>query len=55
MKNLPTQEPRKEGGKNKKKYQEPTFRFERVFEVSALTCGKVSSSQGPCHTNVKLS
>jgi hypothetical protein len=25
---------------NKKKHQKPAFRYERVFETSALACGK---------------
>jgi len=24
-------------------------RYERVFEVQALTCGKVQTTQGQCH------
>ncbi len=39
----------------KKPYRQPTVRYERVFEVSALTCGKVEVTQGPCHGNRKLS
>jgi len=39
----------------KKPYHPPWFRFEKVFEVSALSCGKVSSTQGSCHNNTKTS
>jgi len=39
----------------KKPYQAPAFRFERVFEVSALSCGKVSSTQDSCTLNTKVS
>jgi hypothetical protein len=39
----------------KKIYQSPSFRFERVFEVSALSCGKVQNTQAGCHSNRKLS
>jgi hypothetical protein len=39
----------------KKVYQPPSFRFERVFEVSALSCGKVQSTQAGCHKNRKVS
>jgi len=39
----------------KKPYETPSFRFERVFEVSALSCGKVGSTQGSCHSNPKKS
>ena len=40
---------------SKKPYEPPAFRFERVFEVSALTCGKVSGTQESCRTNRKVS
>jgi hypothetical protein len=33
--------------KAKKPYKAPSFRFDSVFEVSALSCGKVST-QGQC-------
>ena len=36
-------------------YQRPSFRHESVFETSALTCGKVQSTQGACHGNKKTS
>jgi hypothetical protein len=39
----------------KKVYEPPSFRFERVFEVSALSCGKVVSTQMGCHHNRKVS
>lgn len=39
----------------KKEYKTPTFRFESVFEVSALSCGKIHSSQGGCHFVQKAS
>jgi hypothetical protein len=39
----------------KKPYKTPTFRFEAVFEVSALACGKIQSSQGGCHFVQKAS
>ncbi len=39
----------------KKPYRKPTVRFERVFEVSALTCGKVSTTQASCAHNRKNS
>ncbi len=38
----------------KKPYEKPAFRYERVFVTSALSCGKVSLTQGPC-TNTKAS
>ena len=39
----------------KKPYQKPEFRFEKVFETRALTCGKVQPNQGQCDTNRKNS
>jgi hypothetical protein len=39
----------------KKVYQKPAFRFERVFETRALSCGKVSITQGQCANNRKSS
>jgi hypothetical protein len=40
---------------NKKPYQKPAFRHEKVFETMALSCGKVSSLQGQCRFNRKNS
>jgi hypothetical protein len=34
--------------KAKKLYQKPAFRYERVFETLALSCGKVVVTQGTC-------
>jgi hypothetical protein len=34
--------------KSKKPYSKPTFRFERVFETSALGCGKIGPTQHGC-------
>jgi len=39
----------------KKPYTKPDFRFERVFETQALTCGKINSTIGQCHSNRKTS
>jgi hypothetical protein len=39
----------------KKPYTPPSFRFERVFEVSALSCGKVFPSQASCKSSMKTS
>ncbi len=39
----------------RKPYQKPAVRHERVFETSALTCGKVQTTQGACHANRKTS
>jgi hypothetical protein len=37
-------------GKDKKPYQKPAFRHERVFETHALSCGKVGATQGLCQS-----
>ena len=39
----------------KRPYHKPVVRSERVFEVQALTCGKVQTTQGQCHYNRKSS
>jgi len=39
----------------KKPYHKPAVRYERVFETSALTCGKVQTSQAGCHQVRKTS
>ncbi len=39
----------------KRPYHKPAVRHERVFEVSALTCGKVQTTQASCAHNRKLS
>jgi hypothetical protein len=39
----------------RKPYQKPAVRYERVFETSALYCGKVSTTQQACRLNTKNS
>jgi hypothetical protein len=39
----------------KKPYEKPGFRFEQVFETSALTCGKIDPTSGMCKHNHKVS
>jgi hypothetical protein len=39
----------------KKPYEKPSFRFEQVFVTSALTCGKITSTQSGCGLNTKSS
>ena len=39
----------------KKPYQKPGFRFEQVFVTSALSCGKVTSTQSGCLGSTKNS
>jgi hypothetical protein len=36
-------------------YQKPAFRYERVFETMALSCGKTNSTQSQCRFNRKTS
>jgi len=40
---------------SKKTYTKPAFRFERVFETQALSCGKVHPFASGCHSNRKNS
>jgi hypothetical protein len=42
-------------GKGKKPYQKPAFRYERVFETLALSCGKLAASTGQCQFSSKTS
>ena len=39
----------------RKPYEKPAVRFEKVFETSALTCGKVQTTERQCHSNRKTS
>ena len=39
----------------KKPYTKPAFRFERVFETQALSCGKIGSISTQCKLNKKAS
>ena len=39
----------------KRPYVRPAFRFERVFETQALSCGKISPTQKHCLFNRKNS
>jgi len=41
--------------RGRKPYQKPAFRFERVFETMALSCGKIEPTQKHCHFNRKVS
>jgi hypothetical protein len=44
-----------EQARTKEPYVKPAFRFERVFETSALSCGKVHATQSGCMRNRKVS
>jgi len=39
----------------KKPYTKPAFRFERVFETQALSCGKIGRHSTQCKLNPKSS
>ena len=52
--NRPPEQPSPERT-TKKPYQKPAVRYERVFETSALSCGKVQTTQYGCHQNRKTS
>ncbi len=42
-------------GKEKKLYQKPSFRHERVFETLALACGKIGATVASCQFSRKTS
>jgi hypothetical protein len=42
-------------GKKKKLYQKPAFRYERVFETLALSCGKIGATLPQCQFSQKTS
>lgn len=39
----------------KRPYEKPSFRFEKVFVVTALACGKIDPTQATCFQNTKVS
>jgi len=39
----------------RKPYQKPAVRHERVFEINALTCGKLGGTGSSCHYGKKNS
>ena len=39
----------------KKPYKKPSFKFQTVFEVSALVCGKIAATSSACNSNKKVS
>jgi hypothetical protein len=49
------QRPPSDAGEDKKTYRKPAFRYERVFETLALSCGKVISTVGQCQFSKKTS
>jgi hypothetical protein len=47
--------PQAEQPKKKRPYVRPSFKYERVFETNALSCGKVGVTQAACRNNRKVS
>lgn len=39
----------------KKPYEKPSFRFEKVFVTTALSCGKIGVTSTACASNQKVS
>lgn len=39
----------------RKPYHKPVIRYQRVFETTALSCGKIQSTQSGCHLNRRAS
>ena len=39
----------------KQPYEKPSFRYEKVFVTTALTCGKIGISSASCAGNQKVS
>jgi hypothetical protein len=52
---VPEDKRQKQKNQTRKPYSKPTFRFERVFETQALSCGKVGSHGTFCKLNPKAS
>jgi len=53
MNNSSSDEPRRPAT-YKKPYEKPSFRYEKVFVTTALSCGKIGGTQGTC-TSSKVS
>ena len=41
--------------RKRRAYMKPAFKHERVFETMALSCGKITSTGGPCSVVPKAS
>jgi hypothetical protein len=46
---------REAAASTKKPYKAPSFRFEPIFEVAALACGKISGTEHECRFSRKAS
>ncbi len=44
---VPSDEPRTPAS-NKKPYEKPSFRYEKVFVTTALSCGKIGTISSGC-------
>jgi hypothetical protein len=44
------EKPRPKAGKSRKKWNRPSIRTGKLFEVNSLACGKASGSTGSCMT-----
>jgi len=51
----PPTTPSSQPEKRRLPYHKPVLRHEGVFETMALACGKISSTQGQCRSNIKNS
>ena len=51
----PTDKRRTQKKQTKKPYDKPAFRFERVFETQALSCGKIGGTSTQCKLSRKTS
>ncbi len=49
------QQPASDAGKEKKLYKKPAYRYERVFETLALSCGKIGATIPQCQFSRKTS
>ena len=47
------QQPKK--GRSKRAYQKPAFKHEKVFETTALSCGKIGTTQAQCAQSPRAS
>lgn len=39
----------------KRPYEKPAFRCERIFETTALACGKINATQSSCRASRRAS
>ncbi len=54
MNDLSSDKPRTAANR-KKPYEKPAFRHEQVFVTTALSCGKITTTQTGCGLNTKVS